>query len=73
MFINKYTIQYSSEKRIKEAIYKYLRNPSIEKSIMPRGFLNRFGVKEAINIDEKDLIESIDEYYKIYNITQKLR
>jgi len=42
MFISRYTLKYSSEIKIKKAIYEYIKNPSKENSVMPRGFLNRF-------------------------------
>jgi len=72
MFIARYTLQYSSPKRIKKAIFDYLKNPKKQNSIMPRGFLNRFGVKEATTLDDSELQKSIDEYYDIYNLKKRI-
>ena len=72
MFISKYTLKYSSEDRIKKAIFKYIKNPSIQTSVMPRGFLNRWGVKEATTLDDIELKNSIDSYFKRYNIKNKI-
>ncbi len=68
MFISKYTLKYSSEHKIKEAIFKYLKNPTKDNSVMPVGFLNRFGIKEKSNLDDNELKNAIDIYYKEYNL-----
>jgi hypothetical protein len=73
MFMSKYTLLYSSEKRIKNALFEYLRNPTKEKSIMPRGFINRWGIKEPSPLDDLDLMKSIDTYYELYNIKQLIQ
>jgi hypothetical protein len=73
MFISRYTLQYSSERNIKNAIFEYLKNPSQEKSVMPMGFLNRFGIKEKSLLSNKELKKSIEQYYNIYNIKQKIQ
>ena len=73
MFISKYTLKYSSEKRIKKAIFDYIKNPSIQTSVMPRGFLNRWGIKTKIDINDDELKKSIDRYFRIYNIQSKIK
>jgi len=72
MFMSRYTLLYSSEKRIKKALYEYLQNPIEKNSVMPKGFLNRWGVKEKSLLEEKELMKSIDEYYEKYNLKQLL-
>jgi uncharacterized membrane protein len=73
VFMNKYTIKYSSEDKIKKAIYTYLKNPTKQNSIMPMGFLNRFGIKEKSNLSEQELNEAIDIYYKKFNLRQYIK
>ena len=72
MFMQKYTIKYSSEKRIKEAIYSYLKNPTMENSVLPFGYLNRFGIKEKSQLDDKVLRDMINIYYEKYNMKSKI-
>jgi len=72
MFMKNYTIKYSSEKRVKEAIYLYLKNPTLEKSVLPYGFLKRFGIKEKSTLDDKLLKEMIDIYYEKHNMKSKI-
>jgi hypothetical protein len=70
MIISRYTLKFSSEKRIKEAIFNYLKNPSKELSSMPLGFLSRFDIKEKSKLNDEELREAIDTYYKKYNLLQ---
>lgn len=72
MFMKKYTIKYSSEKRIKKAIFKYLKNPEYQTSVLPFGYLRRFGIKEKTNLADKDLKDMINIYYNKYNIKSRI-
>ena len=72
MMMKKYTIKYSSEKRIKKAIFEYLKKPAYDKSVLPFGYLNRFGIKEETMLDDKTLREMIDIYYKQFNLKSKI-
>lgn len=73
MFLERYEEKYGSEKEVKKAIFEYLKNPKKETSIMPNGFLRRFGIKEKSTLSDKILKEEIDTYYTKYNFKIKLR
>lgn len=73
MFFGKYMLQYSSEKKIKEELFSYLKDPTEEKSLMPMGFLNRFGIKEKSTLSDKELQTAIDSYFKIYAPKYRLK
>jgi len=70
MIMSRYTLKFSSEKRIKEAIFTYLKNPSRELSSMPLGFLSRFDIKEKTKLSDEELKEAINIYYKNFNLLQ---
>lgn len=72
MMMKKYTQKYSSERKIKEAIFEYLKNPSVDKSVLPYEYINRFGVKEKTTLDDTTLREMIDIYYKMFNIKERI-
>ena len=72
MMMKKYTEKYSSEEKIKKAIFDYLQNPSYETSVLPYGYLNRFGIKEESFLEDNTLREMIDIYYKEFNIKDKI-
>lgn len=73
MFMQKYILNYSSERNTKKAIYNYLKSPLKENSIMPTGFINRWGIKEKSTLSDTELLNAIDRYYEIYNIKQKIK
>jgi len=72
MMMKKYTLKYSSEKRIRKAIFEYLKNPTQDKSVLPSGYINRFGIKEKTELDDKTLRDMIDIYYKQFNLKSKI-
>jgi hypothetical protein len=72
-FMKKYTLKYSSEDKIKKAIFKFLKVPSQQKSIMPFNFIRRWGLKEQSTLSDKELQNAIDIYYQKYNMKQYLR
>ncbi|MEA2029091.1 MAG: hypothetical protein U9N49_08960 [Campylobacterota bacterium] len=67
-FMHRYTLKYSSETGIKKALFEYMKNPTANNSIMPMGFINRWGVKKATTLDDKSLQEAINTYYRHYNL-----
>ena len=69
----KYSLKYSSETKIKKALFRFLRNPTSNKSIMPYGFIVKYGFKDDSKLNDKELKEAIDEYYKIYNLKQFIK
>ena len=73
MIMGKYTLNFSSEKRVKNAMFEFLKNPSQEKTVMPFGFISRFGIKEKSNLSDEVLKKSIEQYYKKYNLTQYIK
>jgi hypothetical protein len=70
--MKKYTLKYSSEEKIKKAIFQYLKNPTFKKSILPVEYLNKFGIKEKTTMDDKTLKDMIDIYYNKFNMHSKL-
>jgi hypothetical protein len=72
-FFQKYVQKYSSEKRVKEAIFEYMKDPKQENSIMPFGFIRRFGVKPKLYIEDETLKNIIDEYYKTFDFKKRIK
>jgi len=73
MIYKRYLIKYSSSIAIKEAMIKMCKNPSLENSELPRGFLRRFGVKDTCSLKEKDLNQAIDELIEYYDIKKYIK
>ncbi len=73
MFMSKYTLKYSSERQIKTAMLNYLKNPKIDNSVMPNGFIMRWGLKEKTTLSDEKIIEALDVYYKKFNLKKVFR
>lgn len=72
MFMKKYSLKYSSERVIKKAVFDYLKNPTFKSSVLPFGFLNRFGIKNKTQLNDEELKEMINIYYLRYNIEDRI-
>ncbi|HIP46158.1 MAG TPA: hypothetical protein EYG95_01225 [Campylobacterales bacterium] len=68
----RYLIKYSSQTKIKEAMLTYLKNPSIETSIMPEPFINKFGLQKRMSISEEALKKYINELVENYDVKKRL-
>lgn len=73
MIMEKYTLKFSSQKRVENAMFEFLKNPSKERTAMPFGFISRFGIKEKSTLSDEILKKSISEYYEKYNLTQYIK
>ena len=72
-YMANYTLEYSSEKRVKKAIYRFLRNPTSNRSIMPYSYIVEYGFKKDSNLSDENLQKAIDQYYELYNIKQFIK
>jgi len=72
MMMKKYTLRYSSENRIKESLFEYLKHPTKETSVLPLGYITRFGLKKKTSLDDETLRNMVDIYYEEFNIKSKI-
>jgi len=68
-----YLLKYSSEKMVKKSLYNYLKHPSYFKTVMPKGYINRYGVKLPSKLSDKELKKAIDIYWNKYKVFGKLK
>ncbi len=68
----RYLVKYSSHRAIKAAMLKYLKNPSIETSIMPEPFINKFGIQKKPSLSDEALKKYIDQLVNTYSLKKKL-
>ena len=72
-FMTNYTLLYSSEKKIKKAMFNFLKNPTSNKSVTPYEYIIKHGFKEKSKLSDKDLKDAINTYYDKYNIKQFIK
>jgi hypothetical protein len=72
LIYRRYLIKYSTEARIEDAIFSYLKNPQKSTSIMPPQFFLKFPMKEALDLEDERLHKNIKAYLKAFDIKKKL-
>jgi hypothetical protein len=73
LIYKRYLMKYSTHKSIEEAMFRYLKDPDKNTSIMPPQFFLKFPMKETLSLDDKSLLQNIRNYLNRYDIKQKLR
>ena len=54
-------------------MFDYLKNPTIEKTIMSESLVKRFGIKKKTKLSDEKLEEALDAYWDRYKIFGKLK
>ena len=69
----RYLMKFSTKERIKESLLSYLKNPKKENSIMPQQFFLKFPQKEALDLNDTVLEESVRAYLDFFDIKYKIK
>ncbi len=73
MLISKrYLMMYSTKARIEEAMFRYLKDPKKEHSIMPAPFFLKFPMKEKTDLDTETLQKMIRAYVEKFDMQKRL-
>ena len=72
LIYRRYLMHYSTPERISEAMFRYLKAPKRENSIMPPQFFLKFPMKKKIEMDDADLKTYIHRYIEAFDIKKKL-
>ncbi len=69
----RYLLKFSTKERIKESLLSYLKNPKKENSIMPQQFFLKFPQKEALDLNDTLLEESVEVYLDYFDVRRRLK
>src|SRR5574344_2961576 len=72
-YFYRYLLEYSSEKDVKEDMFQFIKNPTLEKSLMSESLIKRFGLKKKTKLSDEALREALDSYWEEYNLFGKLK
>ena len=72
LIYRRYLMKYSTDAKMQEAIFRYLKNPKKEDSIMPPPFFLKFPMKESVELDDVTLKDNIRAYLKKFDVKQYL-
>jgi len=71
LIYRRYLLRYSTHDRIKKRLFYYLRSPDKAHSIMPKQFFLKFPMKQPLDLNESQLLESIDQYLDYFDIKKR--
>ena len=72
-YFYRYLLKHSSERQVKAAMFKYLKKPTKEQTVMAEAFIKRFGVKKKTKLSDEKLQEALDIYWEKYKVFGKLK
>ena len=68
-----YLKTYSVELSFKVSLKEYLQKPTEKHSLIGSAFITNFSVKDPTKLNDKELNEAIDYYWKLYNPKDNLK
>lgn len=72
-FFYRYVLVFSSEASVKAALKDYLLYPMKEKTLLPEGLVEKYGIKAPWALSEETLEEAIDTYWETYTFMGRLK
>jgi hypothetical protein len=72
-FFFNYLLKYSSERKVKEALYAFLKHPTKKKALASEELIQRYGLMPATRLNDTDLRKAIDTYWETYKVFGKIK
>ena len=72
-FFFNYLLKYSSERRVKEALYKFIKNPTKKKALASEELINEYGLMPKTTLSDTNLRRAIDVYWEKYKVFGKIK
>ena len=72
LMYRRYLMKYSTNARMEEAIFNYLKDPNQANSIMPPPFFLKFPMCEKLELDDRILRNNIKQYLDYFNLKKHL-
>jgi len=68
----RYLMKYSTKEKIADAMFKYLKNPKKENSVLPPQFFLKFSIKKPTSIDDETLKKDIESFIEKFDVKRRL-
>ena len=72
LIYRRYLMKYSTKEEMQKAIFRYMKNPLKENSIMPPPFFYKFPMKGAIEMDDETLHRHISTFLDYMDVKKRL-
>ena len=67
-----YLLKHSSERRVKKALYDFIKNPTKKKAVASEDLIDKYGLMPKTTLSDTDLRNAIDTYWEIYKVFGKI-
>ncbi len=68
-----YLLKYSSERRVKAALYSFIKHPTKKKAVASEDVIKREGLMPPTTLNDTDLRKAINTYWEKYKVFGKIR
>ena len=68
-----YLKKHGSNKRVKEAMFDFLKNPKVEQSRLKVAVISRYGLHPSLSLKDKQLRGLIDTYIEQYDVKKHIK
>ena len=72
-FFFNYLLKYSSERRVKGALYSFLKHPTRKKALASEELIQKYGLMPRTRLNDTDLHKAIDRYWETYKVFGKIK
>ncbi|WP_300366196.1 c-type cytochrome [Hydrogenimonas sp.] len=72
-FFFNYLLKYSSERRVKEALQRFLKHPTKKKALASEELINQYGLMPKTELSDTELRRAIDTYWETYKVFGKIK
>jgi len=72
-FFFNYLLKYSSERRVKEALYSFIKHPTKKKALASEELITQYGLMPKSRLSDTDLRKAIDAYWETYKVFGKIK
>jgi len=72
-FFFNYLLKYSSERRVKAALYSFLKHPVKKRALAPEELVSQYGLMPKTRLNDTDLRRAIDTYWETYKVFGKIK
>jgi cytochrome c551/c552 len=72
LFFN-YLLKYSSERRVKAALFRFIKHPTRKKALLSEELIDKYGLMPPSTLSDTDLRNAIDEYWETYKVFGKIK
>ena len=63
---------YGGRENMQAGLAYYFKNPRADISVMGEEFIRKYGIKQPLDINQSELDEALDIYWKTYTVMGKL-